>query len=202
MKITKATACITMTIGLLWLTLCVLPLVVQPQMSSIHSAVLVYNDSGHGSGVVIGANKVLTAAHVAEHNDLRVRCDDGSEYKVISVVFDPNSDAALLTLDSEVSVPIVLVASQDASIGAEIQCVGTPEDPNYLNALFYGRVVKAGVAVGHWPVASLVDTHCYSGCSGGPVFCGGRLVGIHVGSNGCVGCILPLSEFQEILPCR
>jgi len=172
------------------------------QTSSIHSAVLVYNDSGHGSGVVIGADKVLTAAHVAKHNDLRVRCDNGSEYKVISVVFDPNSDAAMLTLDSEVSVPIVLVASQDASIGAEIQCVGTPEDPNYLNALFYGHVVKAGVAVGPWSVVSLVDTHCYAGCSGGPVFYKGRLVGIHVGSNGCVGCILPLSEFQEILSCR
>lgn len=164
------------------------------------SAVLIYNDSGHGSGVIVDANAVLTAAHVASHEGLIVRCSGGEEFSVVRIVFDDDSDAAVLYVDDKLPYPPCSVAKELPSAGDEILCIGAPYDPNYAGAVLRGYVVKAAVSVGYWPQAIISDLHGAPGCSGGPVFLGGRLVGIDVGSNGILCCIVPVSEFLEILP--
>jgi S1-C subfamily serine protease len=160
----------------------------------------VYSAGGHGSGVVVGSNLVLTAKHVADHqNDpcgLTIKTHDGTEYKVNGVINDPNSDAALLTIDGEFSVPALLVSCDIPRVGEDITVIGTPYDVRLQNCLLIGRVVKSGVELDDEKNIIMIDAHSGPGCSGGPMLYKGKVIGIVVIGWGSLGGALSAVEFK------
>ena len=175
-------------------------LLVSSRHDPIDSVVLVYNDGGHGSGVIVAPNAVLTAKHVAVHDNLTVRANDGTEYAVTEVVLDTNSDAALLLIDGTFSEPALEVSCLIPSVGASIMCIGTPYEVILQNCVLHGRIVKTGVDAEDGENDLLIlDAHIGPGCSGGPVVYRGKVVGIVTISIGQLGGAVPCIEFAGSL---
>jgi serine protease Do len=139
----------------------------------VDSCVLVYNEGGHGSGSIVDVNCVLTARHVADHNDLTIRTNDGDEYLVVLVVKDPDSDLALLYIDGQFGAehPFLLFDRTPLHVGDEITVVGTPYEQQLQNCVLTGRVVKVDTDVPEMDSVNvdILDVHAGPGCSGGPV---------------------------------
>jgi hypothetical protein len=165
----------------------------------IDSSVLVFNNNGHGSGVIVGPRLVLTAGHVAKHENLSVRCANGTVRKVISTVCDPNADVAVLTVDDDLHGTIASISPRNAKVPESIVTIGVPIDPNMMGSVFSGRIVHAPIRIYAWRSVEAYDAHTMAGCSGGPVFLNGRLVGIHVSHIGSVGFFVPISACREVL---
>lgn len=82
-----------------------------PSSETLASVVRVATlDGGDASGVVIGQNWVLTAAHVVEEDDTAlVRNNNRDEYReAVVVATDPANDLALLSVNTENLAPVPL----------------------------------------------------------------------------------------------
>jgi S1-C subfamily serine protease len=166
-----------------------MPLPVDP----VDSTVLVYNAEGHGSGVIVGPDVVLTAKHVSVEPNLHVTTADGQDYEVVAKAEDPDSDAALLYVDRPFDEPALRVSVQRLAVGTEITVIGTPFDLENFNCVVVGRIVKVR------DDADLLDAHCGPGFSGGPVLYRGRVIGILVAQQGVLFYDLPAERFVEDL---
>lgn len=80
-------------------------------------------DAGVGTGFAVGANQVVTAAHVVEGGG-EVRAIIGTETIRATVVgIDKGRDVALLVLDAPVSTTLTL-APKDAEVGDDVGVIG------------------------------------------------------------------------------
>lgn len=67
----------------------------------VASSVLVYDKDGHGSGVAITKNTILTAAHVvAEGEDFKIKTNFGETYAAKVLWTSPDRDVALMSVDT------------------------------------------------------------------------------------------------------
>ena len=85
--------------------------------------------TGLGSGVLIGDDKVLTAAHVIQSAEfVKVRFHDGQVVSAKALSSSQQADVALLKLSGTPlgSRPAVLCNSDDAQVGEQIIVVGAP----------------------------------------------------------------------------
>jgi S1-C subfamily serine protease len=169
----------------------------------VASAVLIYNDSGHGSGVIIGPHAILTAGHVADQVGLIVRCANGAEYPVESNLRVSDADVAILFVTEILPYHPIIYASSDGKSGDPLVGIGAPFDPNLVGCVLQGYTVKSDVKTSMWPVADICDIHSEPGCSGGPVFYNNKLIGIIVGSCDNLSIFVPISICRKVLePCR
>lgn len=140
----------------------------------VDSVVLVYNDYGHGSGAVVDVNCVLTAAHVADNNDLTIRTNDGDEHKVVKVVMDPDSDMALLYIEGQFDDERPLLFDPTPlEVGDRVILLGSPYDTLLQSCVLPGYVVKVDYVTecegSEYVNLDVLDCHGAPGCSGGPV---------------------------------
>ncbi len=97
-----------------------------PDQNVLRSIVRIAGDDGsNGSGVVIGKNRVLTAAHVLDEAQTAYIGYDGSYKEASLLLIDEESDLALLEAPTR-DLPILPVDTEDMEINAKVWAVGYP----------------------------------------------------------------------------
>ena len=165
------------------------------------SVVMIYDKLGHGSGVIVDVNCVLTAAHVADHNDVVIQTADGDVYGVDHVVSDPDSDLALLYIDGEFDETPLLFDPTPLEVGDEITLIGTPWDRELMNCVLPGFVVKVDLDTeledSLYVDLDVIDCAGAPGCSGGPLVDKyGHIRGIVIGGYPQLPLAIPVSELD------
>jgi S1-C subfamily serine protease len=138
------------------------------------------------SGIVLDVNTVLTAAHVIEDDEnIRVVLSDGSEQAAKLLGYDPNSDLAVLKLESGGAEAAVI--AEKVGVGELVLALGRPFGEVQVSmgtlsakggASFHRR---GGMLEGHYRT----DATPYPGFSGGPlVNVSGQVVGINTSGLG------------------
>jgi S1-C subfamily serine protease len=135
---------------------------------------------GHGTGVIIGSNKVATAKHVASEPDttLVVIDENGKEFKVVSVEVSDKTDFAIITVAKRFDGPKAKISCKEPKPLDKVYIVGFPLD---FNRSVYENTVVGYYQDGDYGNVLLATGVSLPGNSGGPVFdAQGRLVGLLV----------------------
>ncbi len=97
-----------------------------PDHDVLRSIVRIAGDDGsNGSGVVIGKNRVLTAAHVLDEAQAAYIGYDGSYKEAQLLLIDEENDLALLEAPTH-DLPILPVNRKDMAINDKVWAVGYP----------------------------------------------------------------------------
>ncbi len=172
------------------------------------STVLIEHEKGHGSGLIVGPRRVLTAHHVVQGDGIDIRFFSG-EANAGSVIWsDPERDLALIDVAIPNGHPKALLSCEQPKPGQHVISVGHPIQSQWVlvggylpnSGLIAGRYVSLGFPVG-------------LGTSGGPVFDEqGQVVGITLAilaerssteaaydefKDTGIGLMLPSSEFCQ-----
>lgn len=174
------------------------------QSNCLHSVVYVCDVTGPiGSGVLIGARTVLTARHLLE-GATSVIDAKGIVHQIEVAVGDNDSDGAVIYLSTPSECSVTQFVCEIPSLGSPIVGYGLLGNCGLITGMVKGYVVATGASLqfpGNLRTGLVItDTHCVPGCSGGPVFCDGKVIGIHTGSNGRLSCETPLVNFVDLLP--
>lgn len=172
------------------------------------STVLIEHDGGHGSGLIVGSNRVLTAYHVVQGDGLDVRFFSGQVNTGDVVWSDPERDLAIVDVAIPEGHPTVMLSCVPPHPGQHVMSVGHPIQSQWVlvggylpnSGLVAGRYISLGFPVG-------------LGTSGGPVFDDqGEVVGITLAilaerastsaafdefKDTGIGLMLPSSEFCQ-----
>jgi len=131
------------------------------------------------SGVWIDSRHVLTAAHVVQADEEGRGTPTcwliSGKYSATKVKIDVNHDVAMLTLDEERVGPMAQISQEPLKVGDEVVMCGWVMGMGLETT--WGRVanvVGQGLAEGD----VVCGIACGPGASGGPVFRGGKVVGI------------------------
>ncbi len=142
------------------------------------------SSQGVGSGVLIEADQILTAAHVIEGAQIiEVLFTDGVRLQADVISSLESSDVALLKLRSSHPNPTVAVLadSDQTRIGSEVFIIGAPFGISQTLSVGHlsGRMNR-GLMAGGAPIEFLqTDTAINTGNSGGPMFnTNGEVIGI------------------------
>ncbi len=170
------------------------------------STVLIEHESGHGSGLIVGSGRVLTAYHVVQGDDLDVRFFDGQAIPGEVLWSDPERDLAIVGVPIPAGHPTARLSCKQPNPGQHVMSVGHPIQSQWVlvggylpnSGLVAGRYMSLGFPVG-------------LGTSGGPVFNEqGQVVGITLAilaertstaaaydqfKDTGIGLMLPASEF-------
>ncbi len=162
-----------------------------------------------GSGFVIDAEgHVVTNNHVVQDADeIQVKFGDGKEYKATLIGADPETDLALLKIESDADVPYVTWGDSDAlEVGDWVMAVGNPFG---LGGTVTAGIVSArGRDIQSGPYDDFIQTDAAinRGNSGGPMFdMSGRVVGINTaiyspsGGSVGIGFAIPAALAQDVV---
>jgi len=138
---------------------------------------------GMGSGVFVSDNVVLTARHVAKLFTIggigAVTAYTGQTWNIVRVVLDTDNDLAAVIIDGSSDVWADLTMKRP-DLGEKIICFGCP--PGHLwkqhFIMTWGRVSNEKDTNNQNYI--LYQGLSFPGCSGGPMFLDGKLVGINV----------------------
>ena len=157
--------------------------------------------SGSGSGVVWGAEgTVLTNAHVARTDRLRVELWDGRRLAARVSSRDPRRDLALLRLeDARDLTPVDRADSDAVRTGELVIAVGNPL--GFAGAASTGVVHSTGAIAGMGRQSWIrADVRLAPGNSGGPLAnAQGRLIGINTAIVHGLGVAVPSNAAAEFL---
>ncbi len=162
-----------------------------------------------GSGFIIHQDGyIVTNNHVVENaTDIRVKLEDGKEYKATVVGRDPKTDLALIKIDAK-NLPVAPFGDSDKlEVGEPVMAIGNPFG---LDATVTTGIVSAkGRVIGEGPYDDFIQTDASinRGNSGGPLInTQGEVVGINTaifsptgGSIG-IGFTIPINQAKAILP--
>lgn len=139
------------------------------------SVVVVYTETGVGSGFSIKENLIITNAHVVENNkNVAINLYDGTTIKGNVIKTDVEKDLALIEVKKSI-VPLS-IASEDLSIGQEVYAIGAPKDMPYT--MTKGIVSALDRKIGKNSYIQ-IDASVNSGNSGGPLVDeSGNVIGI------------------------
>ena len=162
-----------------------------------------------GSGVIIDGKKglILTNAHVIqESGTIKVVLKDEREFEAHMVGTDPDSDLAVLKIDSDRPLPAInMGSSDDLMIGETVIAIGNPFGFSHtvttgvISAI--GRSIRADDRVYHNFIQ--IDASINPGNSGGPLLnINGDLIGINTAiyakAQG-IGFAIPISKARKII---
>ena len=146
-----------------------------PSLEPLHqSTVLVEHAHGHGTGAIVGPDRVLTADHVIEAEPLEITFLNRETAPAEVVWRDPKHDIALLDVDVPDGYQPSAVFCGGLVPGQHLILIGHPTHSRWVavgghlpgDEPFEGDLVLLGFPIG-------------LGSSGGPVFDdGGRIVGV------------------------
>lgn len=140
--------------------------------------------SASGSGFILTSDGyIVTNYHVVEGSDsVSVSLFDGTSYEAEVVGCDASNDVAVLKVDAQDLVPVVLGKSGDLNVGDDLLAIGNPLGEltfsltrGIVSALDREVTISSGVTM------DLIQTDCAinAGNSGGPLFnMYGEVVGI------------------------
>lgn len=169
------------------------------------TSALVSDGMGHGSGTVIGPHRLLTAAHVAEHDGLSVILADGSEHKAKLIWKSKTTDAAIMSFEGAPARHYAKLDCAPVEVGEPLAWVGNPLELRRV----YNSGFVSGEQTGSFfegqpmvPVSALFNP----GDSGSGLFSpGGRVRGVvsafavtrigFGGSQSGIGLMTPASAF-------
>ena len=162
-----------------------------------------------GSGVIIDGDRglILTNAHVIQRSGtITVVLEDRREYEARIVGADPDSDLAVLKIDSREKLPAIAMGdSDDLMIGETVIAIGNPF--GFSHTVTTGvvsavhRSIRADERVFHDFIQ--IDASINPGNSGGPLLnINGELVGVNTAiyakAQG-IGFAIPISKAKKIV---
>ncbi len=159
-----------------------------------------------GSGFIIDKNGyVVTNNHVIENADkIRVKLDDDHEFDAEVVGRDPNTDIALLKVESDKDLPFIKLGdSRKLKIGQWVVAIGSPF--GLERTVTAGIVSAKGRVIGSGPYDDFIQTDASinPGNSGGPLLnMDGEVVGINtaiIASGSGIGFAIPISLAEGII---
>ncbi len=159
-----------------------------------------------GSGFIIDkAGYVVTNNHVIEDADqIKVKLDDDTEFDAEVVGRDPNTDLALLKIESDKELPALAMGDSDAlKIGQWVVAIGSPF--GLERTVTAGIVSAKGRVIGSGPYDDFIQTDASinPGNSGGPLLnMKGEVVGINtaiIASGTGIGFAIPVNLAEGII---
>lgn len=164
---------------------------------------------GAGSAVVVSEDGyLLTNNHVVEGADtVRVKLQDGREFTAKVVGTDPQTDLAVIKIETKGLPAISLADSDAAEVGDVVLAVG--------NSFGLGQTVTTGIISAKGRVALGLDYEDFlqtdaainPGNSGGPLLdSAGRLIGVNTairsasGSSSGIGFAIPVDLVNRVVP--
>ncbi len=165
--------------------------------------------SNLGSGIIIDGKRklVLTNAHVVTKSaNITITLKDEREFKAIMIGADPDSDLAVLKIESDTFLPdIEMGRSDDLMIGETVIAIGNPF--GFQNTVTTGvisstnRSIKTEERVFHNFIQT--DASINPGNSGGPLLnINGQLIGIntaiYANAQG-IGFAIPIDKAKRII---
>jgi serine protease Do len=161
-----------------------------------------------GSGVIVRADgTILTNEHVILRGGrIHVTLADGREFDAKLVGRDPDSDLAVLRIDTGKSLPhIALGSADDSMIGETVIAIGNPFGLSHTVTTGVVSAIKRSLRTGGRIYTDFVQTDASinPGNSGGPLLnILGELVGINTaiyGSAQGIGFAIPVDRARRVL---
>ncbi len=132
---------------------------------TFNSVVVVYAETGVGSGFSIKENLVITNAHVVGDSKIvAVVLYDGTNIEGTVIKTDEVKDLALIRVDKSL-VPLK-ISEESKGVGQEVYAIGAPKDMPYT--LTKGIISALGRKIGQNTYIQ-IDASVNSGNSGGPL---------------------------------
>jgi serine protease Do len=159
-----------------------------------------------GSGFIIDKGGfVVTNNHVIEDADqIKVKLDDDTEFEAEVVGRDPNTDLALLKIESKKDLPFLTMGNSDElKIGQWVVAIGSPF--GLERTVTAGIVSAKGRVIGSGPYDDFIQTDASinPGNSGGPLLnMKGEVVGINtaiIASGTGIGFAIPVNLAEGII---
>ena len=159
-----------------------------------------------GSGFIIDKDGfVVTNNHVIEDADqIKVKLNDQREFDAKIVGRDPNTDIALLKIESGDSLPVVKMGDSDAlEVGQWVLAIGSPFGLEHT--VTAGIVSAKGRVIGSGPYDDFIQTDASinPGNSGGPLLnLKGEVIGINtaiIASGNGIGFAIPINLAKDII---
>jgi len=159
-----------------------------------------------GSGFIIDPKGyVVTNNHVIEDADqIKVKLDDDTEFDAEVVGRDPNTDLALLKIESKKDLPVLPMGDSDKlKIGQWVVAIGSPF--GLERTVTAGIVSAKGRVIGSGPYDDFIQTDASinPGNSGGPLLnMKGEVVGINtaiIASGTGIGFAIPVNLAEGII---
>jgi serine protease Do len=159
-----------------------------------------------GSGFIIDKTGfVVTNNHVIEDADqIKVKLKDKREYDAKIVGRDPNTDLALLKIESGQNLPTIEMGDSDAlKVGQWVVAIGSPFGLEHT--VTAGIVSAKGRVIGSGPYDDFIQTDASinPGNSGGPLLnMKGEVVGINtaiVANGSGIGFAIPINLAKDII---
>lgn len=149
-----------------------------------------------GSGVYISPHCILTAKHVVEYlpDNAVVKSYTGVTYVIKQRILDVNDDLALIYTEEASEVWFSPDYEYVPEYGDGVTMVGFPIELNLSSSVTTGIVSGLNRTVRSWEDVFQVDAWGGPGCSGGPIFVGGKLVGVVVAGLNRTGSSMVLIE--------
>jgi S1-C subfamily serine protease len=153
----------------------------------LQAYVIIEDGSGHGSGVFISPTQVLTAKHVTEHIDekMRVRGPDGDLYHIIGV-YDGPADISILEVDRPLRGTPLQVSCDPIERGDRLSYYGSPGSLEFIGPVdvtYIGGKLERDEDPDYQEMVGstlLVDGEAEPGVSGSGVLDSqGRVVGVY-----------------------
>lgn len=165
---------------------------------------------GLGSGVIIDAKNgyVVTNNHVVDNADnITVKLTDGREFEAKKLGADPQSDIALLQIESDNLTAIPLADSDDLRVGDFVVAIGNPFGLSQtVTSGIVSALGRSGLNIGGYEDFIQTDAAINRGNSGGAlVNLRGQLIGINTaifgpgGGNVGIGFAIPSNMMKSLV---
>ncbi len=168
-----------------------------------------YKRTSLGSGVIIDGKRgfVLTNAHVIERaGTIKIVMQDEREFEAQIIGADPDSDLAVLKIDTEETLPAIeMGTSDDLMIGETVIAIGNPFGFSHTVTTGVISAINRSVRSEHREFHNFIqiDASINPGNSGGPLLnINGDLIGINTAiyakAQG-IGFAIPISKAKKII---
>lgn len=165
----------------------------------VNASVMISNDYGHGSGVFINDDVIVTAAHVLEQPDLIIELTNGVILEVSDFYIDDKEDVGFIFVDAD-ELHIAKVSSDHKNIGDTVYLVGTPYYPDLKFTLTKGILSHLDRDIWNWKDLLQTDAEGGPGSSGGPLYdFEGQVIGICVALPNPGGGVILCESAKSIL---
>lgn len=147
----------------------------------VDASVLIYDEYGHGSGVFIADNVILTAGHCLEHEDsVSIELNNGTALESSDFYIDEKEDIGFIFVDAD-ELHIATLSAIPGDVGDTVYLVGAPYDMSLKFTITKG--ILSHLDRDRYGYEDLLQTDAEGarGSSGGPLYdSNGNVIGICV----------------------